>query len=72
MAQPAPAAAAAPAARAAPRAAAAPALARPVVLPDEFAGTSGDDWVTYLARFNVSCVACALRRVCHALLHAHE
>ena len=56
MAQPAPAAAAAPAAGAAPRAAAAPALPRPVVLPDEFAGTSGDDWVTYLARFNASCV----------------
>ena len=56
MAQPAPAAAATPAAGAAPRAAAAPALPRPVVLPDEFAGTSGDGWVTYLARFNASCV----------------
>ena len=36
-------------------AAAAP-LPRPVVLPDEFAGTSGEDWVTYLARFNAACV----------------
>ena len=47
-----------PAAGARPAAAAAtPApLPRPVVLPDEFAGTSAEDWVTYLARFDAACV----------------
>ena len=29
---------------------------RPVVLPDEFARTSAEDWVTYLARFDAACV----------------
>lgn len=30
-------------------------LARPVVVPPEFAGSSSDDWPTFLARFNAAC-----------------
>jgi len=71
MAQPAAAAAAAPqpAAAPAPAQAAAPAAAaqaqarppvaglpRPIVVPNDFAGTSADDWPTFLAKFNAACV----------------
>lgn len=30
-------------------------LARPVVVPSEFAGRSSDDWPTFLAHFNAAC-----------------
>ena len=32
-----------------------PALARPVVLPPEFSGTSGADWPTFIAQFDAAC-----------------
>ena len=46
-------------------------LARPVVVPPEFGGTSADDWPTFLARFDACCSStssttrtCSLAKKC--------